>query len=85
VNTVNSTVRPAGRRVVRRKQPALEDAWDAALSELPPEIRPLVQQYAENVRQGQEIRSELSTVLTRNRMRWRDVDQAILPLMHCPR
>lgn len=36
--------------------------------------------YAENMWQGQVIRSELSTVLTRNHMRWRDVDQAILPL-----
>jgi hypothetical protein len=78
-----ATVQPRspGRRVVRRPRAALDAAIDVALAELPAELRPLAIQYADNIRQGQEIRSALSTVLTRNHLRWRDVDQAVRPLV----
>jgi len=60
--------------VGRRARPALDRAYDTALAELPDEIRPLVVEYAENVRQGQEIRSSLSTVMTSHGLRWTTVD-----------
>jgi hypothetical protein len=78
-----STVRPAGsgRRVVRRKRPALDSAYDVALCGLPVELRPLVRRYVENMRQGQEIRSELSTAMSACGLRWRDVDRAACQLL----
>jgi hypothetical protein len=45
---------------------------DPALAGLPPSFDPSC--VTENMRQGQEIRSELSTALTRSNIRWRDVD-----------
>ncbi len=77
-HVITSTVRPAGSgwRVVRRRaRSALDEAVDAALLELPVELRPLVVRYAENMRQGQQIRSELSSEMTRGGLRWRDVDR----------
>jgi hypothetical protein len=73
METVNSTVRP--RRVVRRRaQPTLDRAWDTLLCDLPPGVRPYVRAYIENIRDGQEIRSQLSSALTTAGLRWYDVD-----------
>ena len=71
------TVRPphSGRRVVQRKRPALDEAVDVALGELPVELRPLIVRYAENMRQGKQIRCKLSSEMTRCGLRWRDVDR----------
>lgn len=80
----NSTVRPTGprRRVVRRRaRPTLDQACDVALAELPIELRPLAIQYADNIRQGQEIRSALSTAMTRAGYRWHQVDAVVRPLL----
>ena len=71
MSTVQSGPR---RRVVRRARPTLDVAWDTALSELPPEIRPMVRRYAENMRDGQEIRSALSSQMTRHGLKWWTVD-----------
>lgn len=65
------------RRVVRRARPTLDTAMDAALSDLPPEIRPLVADYARNMADAQRLRSELGTVMTRCGVRWRDVDSVV--------
>jgi hypothetical protein len=66
----------SGRRVVRRARPALDQAYDVALSGLPPEVRPLVIRYLDNLREGWEVRSELSTAMTRAGIRWADIDRA---------
>jgi hypothetical protein len=56
-------------------RPTIDVAYDRALSELPPEIRPLVVvRYADNMREGQEIRAALGTALTRHDLRWWKVD-----------
>lgn len=68
---------PAPRRVVRRRaRPTVDLAYETALTELPPELRPLVIQYAENMRQGQEIRSSLSRAMTRHGFRWWQIEKA---------
>jgi hypothetical protein len=57
------TSRHRSRRVVRRRaQAALDRSYDAVLAELPVEVRPLVRAYANNLRQGMEIRSALSAI-----------------------
>jgi hypothetical protein len=78
VNTVNGTAqRGRSRRVLvrRRTQPTLDAAWAAVLADLPPVLHPLMIRYVENMQQGQEIRSELSTALTRNGLRWWEIDK----------
>ena len=77
MNTVNGTVRPThnARRTTRRS--ALDKAYDIALADIPPEIRPLLAAYAENMRQGQEIRSALSNAMARSGgVKWLTVDAA---------
>jgi len=72
------TVRPAGsgRRVVRRPaRPAIDQARDTALAELPVELHQLVRAYADSMRDGMQIRLELSTALTQNGLRWWQVDR----------
>lgn len=78
-----STVSPprSGRRVVRRSRPTLDQAYDAALSELPVSIRGLVIKYADNIRDGAEIRSELCTAMTAAKLSWLDVDRAARQLL----
>ena len=72
----------SGRRVVRRRaRPALDQAIDTALADLPPAIRPLVIRYADNMRQGQEIRSALSSEMTSLGLRWRDIDSVASALL----
>jgi hypothetical protein len=61
--------------VVRRRRATLDQVWATVLSDLPPALHPLVIRYVENMREGQEIRSELSTALTQNHLRWTDVDK----------
>jgi hypothetical protein len=78
MSTVSTTTR---RRVVRRARPALDQAWDTALSSLPPEMRPLVRRYVENLKDGLEIRLALSAEMTRANLRWHQVDSVIRPLM----
>ncbi len=78
MTTVSVTV--PRRRVVRRARPTLEQAWDVVLAELPIELRPLVRRYAENMREGQQIRAELGTAMTRNGTRWLDVDRLVQSL-----
>jgi hypothetical protein len=72
ITSGTASARPARRRVVRRRG-ALDAAWDTVLAELPSELRLLVRRYAENMRQGQEIRSELCTVMPAYGLRWHDV------------
>jgi hypothetical protein len=50
-------------------------ADETAVSELPRELRSLVIRYVENMREGQEIRSSLSTEMTRTGLRWWDIDE----------
>jgi hypothetical protein len=81
VKPANGTVQQprSGRRVVRRS--AIDQAADTALCELPAELRPLLFRYAENIRQGHQIRLELSTLMTRNGLRWSAIDAAVRPPM----
>jgi hypothetical protein len=74
VNTVNGTVQQPrlGRRVVRRS--AIDQAADTALAELPAEVRPAVIAYVDAKRAEYEARLALSSLMTRNGLRWRDVD-----------
>lgn len=76
-----ATVRtsPTTRRVVRRRaRPAVDrESRELSLSELPPalselpaELHLLVVRYADNLREGQEIRSALCTEMTRCGVRW---------------
>jgi hypothetical protein len=60
------TVRPAGSwpGSPAPGSAALDNAWDTALSELPVELRQLARQYAEKVRQGQEIGLALTSAMT---------------------
>jgi hypothetical protein len=37
--------------------------------------------YADNIRAGQEIRSDLTTLMTRHRVKWWEVDQAARQLL----
>jgi hypothetical protein len=72
-----TTVQPGRtRRVVRRRaRPALDAAYDVALSELPPEIRPLVRRYAETMAEGQQIRSDLTMAkVPYPALKWTDID-----------
>lgn len=56
-----------------------------ALSELPPEIRPLVRQYAENMQDGAEIRSKLGSAMTTAGLRWHQVDRLAHELAYAGR
>jgi hypothetical protein len=61
----SSTVRSTGgRRVVRRRRPALDAAIDTALSDLPVELRRPLIAYADAKRAEYESRSALSTLMT---------------------
>jgi hypothetical protein len=62
------------RKIATRRRGTLEKAYDRALAELPAELRPMVISYAENMRAGQEIRSELSTAMTACGAKWYTVD-----------
>jgi hypothetical protein len=64
-----------------RRTPTPDDqAWDTALSEVPPALRPLARKYVENMKDGLEIRLALSTEMTRAGYRWHQLDAAIRPL-----
>lgn len=73
---ITSTVHQprSGRRVVRRRRPALDAAYDVALSELPPELRPAMVAYVTAKRHEYEARLVLSTAMTRHGVRWHQVD-----------
>ena len=77
VNTVNGTAQTpsSGRLVRRRARPALDDAWETALSELPPEVRPLLRAWVEARRAEFDARSALSSEMTGHGLRWREVDK----------
>jgi hypothetical protein len=78
VNTVNGTVSsaPSGRRVVRRRaRPTFDKAWDIALAELPPEIRPAMRAYVEAKQAEFAARSALSTAMTGCGIRRYQVDR----------
>jgi hypothetical protein len=66
-----STTVPGRRAVRRRARPTIDAAYEKALAEL----RPLLPRYVDNIREGQEIRSALCTVMTRTGMRCYDVDR----------
>lgn len=74
-----STVRPPGsRRVVRRRRATLDAAYDVALAELPPELRPLVIRCVENMLAGQEDDS-LEEIFGNDRLTYgamRDCDES---------
>jgi hypothetical protein len=72
---------PPRRRVVRRRS-TLERAYGTVLGDLPEELRPLVLAYVDNMREGQRVRSELTTALSRTGLRWRDVDTAARELAY---
>jgi hypothetical protein len=63
-------------RTVRRRG----TAQDPALAGLPAEVRPIVIRYAENLRQGQQIRSELGTAMTLCGLRWWEIDDLVRKL-----
>lgn len=70
------------RRVVRRRSwPALDEAADNALAELPAELRPLTIRYIETMLAANEARGELSTAMTWHNVRWADVDRVARALM----
>ena len=76
-----------GYRVVRRKRAALDAAYDVALGELPPELRPSVRRYLENLRevkeirkQGDEIRMAVTLAMCGTGIRWQDVDRLVMQL-----
>lgn len=83
MNTVNSTVQAAGpgRRVVRRKPPALDDAWATVLADFDPALRPAIIEYADAKRAEYEARQSPSAELTRAGCRWRDVDPVVNKLL----
>jgi hypothetical protein len=74
VNAVNgsSTVNKprTGRRVVRRGEGTLDQAWSTVLADLPPEMRPAMRAYVEAKRAEFDARDALSTLATRHGVRW---------------
>ena len=83
MNTVNSTVRPAGRRVVRRRaRPALDDAWATVLADFDPALRPAIIEYADAKRAEYEARQSLSAELIKTGVKWRTVDEVTRPLVY---
>lgn len=74
VNAVNgsaSVTRPrAGRRVVRRRQSTLDQAWATVLADLPPEMRPAMVAYVDAKRAEYDARNALSDLATRHGVRW---------------
>jgi hypothetical protein len=62
------------RRVIRRS--TLDRAYSTVLADIPPEMHQTVRAYAENMRAGQEIRSELTSMMTRHGVKWWQVDDA---------
>jgi hypothetical protein len=79
---ITSTVqRPAGRRIVRRRG-AVEKAWSTVLANVDPALHPLIKRYVQNLREGIEVRSDLTMALSRQQaLRWRDIDALVRPLM----
>jgi hypothetical protein len=71
-----SFVRPAGsgRRVVRRKRPALDSAYDVALSGLPVELRQPMITYVAAKRAEFEARQALSVLMSSHGRRWLEID-----------
>ena len=68
-STVQSARTP--RRVVRRRAgPAPDLAWETALSDIPPELQPVVREYIETTRAAYEARLSLSSGLTAHGLRW---------------
>jgi hypothetical protein len=65
----------SGRRVVRRRaRPALDGAYDSALSELAPELRVALVHWVQARSAEQAARSALSTAMTTNGMRWLEAE-----------
>jgi hypothetical protein len=65
MNTSTASPPTSGRRVVRRRaQPTLDRAYEIVLAEMPVELRPLIIRYVDNMREGIEIRSALTTAMT---------------------
>jgi hypothetical protein len=67
--------------VRRRAQPTLDRAYEIVLAEMPVELRPLIIRYVDNMREGIEIRSALTTAMTRANLRWTTVDQVARSLL----
>ena len=80
----NGTVQPtqSGRRVVRCKRPTLDEATGAALGDLPVDLRQPLINYADAKRAEYDARSALSALLTKNRMRWREIDDVVRELTY---
>lgn len=77
--TVNP-LRPR-RRVIHRRS-TLERAYSTVLGDIPEELRPLVVAYADNMRESQRVRSELTMALSKTELRWRDIDPAARELAY---
>jgi hypothetical protein len=60
----------------RVRRSALDHAYDVALQDAPAELRPLVLQLADNMREGQRIRDELGTAKIRTGTDWFDINDA---------
>lgn len=71
-----STVKahPSRRRVVQRRG-TLDRAYDIALADLPPELRPAIITWIEARRTEYELRSALQTQMSRNNLRWGQVEK----------
>jgi hypothetical protein len=67
--------------VRRRAQPTLDRAYEIVLAEMPVELSPLIIRYVDNMREGIEIRSTLTTAMTRANLRWTTVDQVARSLL----
>jgi hypothetical protein len=64
----------SGRRVVRRRRPTLDEAYDVALSELPAELRQPMITYVAAKRAEFGARQTLSTLMPRHGCRWLEID-----------
>jgi hypothetical protein len=80
---MNSTIqgsRSGHRRVVRRAKLTLDQAWATALSDLPPELHPLVRRHVEAMQAANKARGDLTQAMSHYGVRWRDVDRVTIRL-----
>jgi hypothetical protein len=81
MSTVQSPRAPR-RRVVRRRQSALDKAMAVAFDGLPPDIWPDLMAYADAKRAEYEGRLALGTALSAHHLRWRQADDAIRKIVY---
>ena len=70
-----TTTPRSSRREVRRSRPTIDQAWDIALAELPPDVRPAMIAYVEARQAEYGARLALGDKMIPHRLRWYDVDR----------